>query len=105
MCSEKGIKWHSGKVFSTDSIFAEFAHLDEILSFDCNFIEMETAAAFRAAKLANIPVVALLSVSDNVMIDKSLLGGRNEEEMNYYRKYVRREIFPQILLGIFKDYQ
>ena len=102
VCAEHDVKWHLGKTFSIDTIFAQFAHIDEILSMGCNVIEMETAAAFRAANLANIPSVALFSVSDNTVTKKSLLSGRTDDELEY-RKYVRRELFPKIILDIFKD--
>lgn len=82
LCKANRVKWHIGKTFSIDTIFAQYAHIDEILGMGCNVIEMETAAAFRAAALANIPMAA--------------------HEMNY-RKYVRRELFPKIILDIFND--
>lgn len=99
ICLQNNVKWHMGKTFSIDTIFAQYAHIDEILEMGCNVIEMETAAAFCAAQIANIPIAAIFSVSDNTISNKSLVSGRTEEEMNY-RKYVRREIFPQIILDI-----
>ena len=100
LCNENNVKWHIGKNFSIDSIFAEYAHIDTILEMGCNVIEMETAVAFRAAKLMNIPLVALFSVSDNTVTNKSLVSGRTDEEMEY-RKFVRRELFPEIILSTF----
>jgi purine-nucleoside phosphorylase len=97
ICFQNNVKWHIGKTFSIDTIFAQYAHIDEILQMGCNVIEMETAAAFRAAKIANIPIAAIFSVSDNTISNKSLVSGRTEEEINY-RKYVRRELFPKIIL-------
>ena len=61
----------------------------------CNVIEMETAAAFRAAELAGILMAALFSVSDNTLARKSLISGRTEKEMRY-RKKVRHSVFPDI---------
>lgn len=101
LCSENNVKWHIGKNFATDTIFAQYAHVDTILEMGCNVIEMETAVAFRAAKLMNIPLVALFSVSDNTVTNKSLVSGRTDEEMEY-RKFVRRELFPQIILSTFE---
>lgn len=103
ICRENNITWHIGKVFSVDTIFAQFAHIDTILETGCNAIEMETAVAFRISKLINIPLVALLNVSDNVISNKSLVSGRTEEE-NKYRKYVRREIFPEIIISMIKEF-
>jgi purine-nucleoside phosphorylase len=97
ICLQNNVKWHVGKTFSIDTIFAQYAHIDEILETGCNVIEMETASAFIAAQIAHIPLAAIFSVSDNTISKKSLVSGRTEEEMNY-RKYVRRELFPQIIL-------
>ena len=94
------MKWHLGKTFRIDTVFAQFIHLDEILNMGCNTIEMETASAFRAARLMNVPIMALFSIPDNVMVNKSLISGRTQKEMEY-RRYVRRELFPKIILDIF----
>ena len=102
ICDENKVCWHIGKNFSVDTISAQYAHIDTILNFDCNTIEMETAVAFRAAKLMNIPLVALFSVSDNTITNKSLISGRTQEEMEY-RKFTRRELFPKIILSTFKQ--
>lgn len=99
ICNDNNVKWHIGKAFSTDTIFAQFAHIDEIINMGCNVIEMETAVAFRAAKTAGISCVAIYSVSDNTVINKSLISGRTEDEMNY-RKFVRKTIFPELILNI-----
>ena len=97
ICEKEDVSLHIGKTFSTDTVFAQFAHLDEILELGCDSIEMETAAAFRAARLAGIALAALFSVSDNTLRKKSLLSGRTPEELAY-RSRVRRTVFPQILL-------
>lgn len=97
ICKENSIKWHIGTTFSIDTIVAQYAYIDEILGMGCNVIEMETASAFRAASIANIKLVALFSVSDNTLQSKSLISGRTEQEMNY-RKEVRKNIFPKIIL-------
>ena len=68
----------------------------------CNVIEMETAAAFKAAAFAGIPMAALFSVSDNTVANKSLVSGRTSEEMQY-RKKVRRELFPRIIIDLFQS--
>ncbi len=61
---------------------------------------LESAAAFRASRLANIPLAAIFSVSDNTVLHKSLVSGRTEEEQEY-RHFVRRSLFPQIILDVF----
>ena len=100
VCDRTGVKYHIGRVFSIDTIFAQFAHIGEILEMGCNVIEMETAAAFRAAELAGIPMAALFSVSDNTLARKSLMSGRTEKEMRY-RKEVRRSVFPDVWKMLF----
>ena len=99
ICNEYNVKWHVGKNFSVDTISAQFVHIDAIKNMDCNVIEMETAVAFRAAKLMDIPIVALFSVSDNTTTNKSLVSGRTPEEMEY-RIFTRRELFPKIIHSI-----
>jgi len=96
ICSKNEVKWHAVDNFSVDTIFAQFAHLDKIIAMSCKTIEMETAAAFKAAKLCNIPMCAVFSTSDNSILKKSLYSGRTEKEQKY-RKYVRRTIIPQII--------
>ena len=100
ICRDKNVRCHIGRAFGIDTIFAQYAHIDTILGMGCNVIEMETAAAFRAAKLMGIPMVALLSVSDNTVTNKSLVSGRTQEDMEY-RRYVRHELFPEIINSIF----
>lgn len=102
ICLDNNVKWHNGKAYSIDTIFAQFAHIDEIMNMNCDVIEMETAAAFRAAKIINIPIAAILSVSDNTVTNKSLISGRSKQEMDY-RKFVRRELFPQIIRETFRS--
>lgn len=100
ICSANNVKWHIGRTFSLDTVFAQFAHIDSIIGLGCNVIEMETAASFAAARLMDIPMVAVFSVSDNTVANKSLLSGRTQSEMDY-RHFVRREVFPQIILSLF----
>ena len=97
VCRKNNVKWHPARNFSIDTIVAQFAHIDRILQMQCNVIEMETAAAFRAAKMANIQIAAIFSVSDNTMAKKSLVSGRTDQEIAY-RQFVRQKLFPQIIL-------
>ena len=101
VCSKNNVKYHIGRTFSIDSIFAQYAHVEEILEMGCNVIEMETASAFRAAEVADISMAAIFSVSDNTVINKGLISGRTAEEMEY-RRFVRKELFPQIILKVFE---
>ncbi|HMN13085.1 MAG TPA: hypothetical protein PKD55_12245 [Bellilinea sp.] len=101
VCRREKVPLYPGRTFSTDSIFAQLAHIDRILGLGCNSIEMETAAAFRAGKMTGKPLAALLCVSDLPLSNKSLYRGRSEEEQA--RRYrVRGEVMPQILCDFFQ---
>jgi len=50
-----------GRNYSIDTVIAQFAHIDTILNMKCNVIEMETAAAFRAANISNISIAVFLA--------------------------------------------
>ncbi|MDD3243590.1 MAG: phosphorylase, partial [Eubacteriales bacterium] len=102
ICEANHVAVHAGKTFCVDTIFAQFAHIDEMINMGCNVIEMETAAAFRAAALANIKIAAVFSVSDNTVAKKSLVSGRTETDLES-RKFTRKTIFPQIILGTLRQ--
>lgn len=107
VCAEKNAYWHLGKVFCTDTIFAQHPHLATIHQMGCNALDMESAAAFHAAALTGIPTAALLSVSDNTADGKSLLfSGRGySDEDAKYRRFVRNKIIPEILLRLFHSFE
>lgn len=99
ICSQNNVRYHIGSTFSIDTVFAQYAHIDEILEMGCNVIEMETASAFRAANIAGISMAAIFSVSDNTVTNKSLISGRTAEERQY-RNFVRKTLFPKIILSV-----
>ena len=92
-----GTSWHIGRAFSVDTIFAQFAHIDEILAMGCNCIEMETAALFKASAACGIRAGALFNVSDNTVTKQSLYSGRSDTEIEYQRQ-TRRSILARIAL-------
>ena len=97
VCTENNIRWHPGKTFCTDTIAAQYGHLAKIIEMGYNSVDMESAAAFKAANLLQIPVAAILNVSDNSTAkNKSLMTERSETDKSY-RKFVAREIMPQII--------
>ena len=102
VCNKNNVKFHIGRAFSIDSVFAQYAHIDEILNMGCNVIEMETASAFRAAQIANLKLAAIFSVSDNTVTNKSLISGRTENDMKY-RRFVRNNLFPEIITKVFSE--
>ncbi|MCI8485426.1 MAG: phosphorylase, partial [Lachnospiraceae bacterium] len=101
ICEINSVKWHLGKTFCTDTIVAQYNHLESIIEMGYNSIDMESAAAFKAAKMMNIPIAALLNVSDNSTMNKSLMTDHNNQSEKEYRKFVRSEIFPQIIENVF----
>ena len=48
------IKIHSGYTFSVDTIFSQYAHIEEFTQMGCNTIEMETATLFHTSNIVNI---------------------------------------------------
>jgi purine-nucleoside phosphorylase len=98
LCPEHGASLAEGRVFSSDSIVAQFQHVDEIVGrHGCIGIEMETAAVFRAARLVGISVGALFQISDVTPAGKSLYSGRTEEDQTR-RKRLRQALVSRIVL-------
>lgn len=102
ICEEENLTFHIVNNFSVDTIFAQFAHIDEIKDLGSNVIEMETAALFRAAEICNIKSCAILCVSDNIVKNKSLYSGRSDEDKKR-KGYARYIITPKIILNMLKE--
>ncbi|MCI9625213.1 MAG: phosphorylase [Clostridia bacterium] len=101
ICDINSVKWHLGKTLCIDTIVAQYNYLENIIEMGYNSIDMESAAAFKAAKMINIPIAALLNVSDNSTINKSLMTDRSNQQEKEYRKFVRSEILPEIIENVF----
>lgn len=86
------------RVFCTDSISMEYAHLDEIKAVGAQLIEMETAAFYRMADLLEIPAAALLVVSDNSANGDPLLGRSPEQDERYHG--ARGRTIPALIAAI-----
>jgi len=97
VCADEALICREGRTFSSDSIFCQFHHMDEMRRMDCNVIEMEAAACFRGAAMMELPAAALFVVSDSSAAHKSLISGRHEQEIALY-DHVRHEIVPRIIL-------
>lgn len=91
---------HRRVVFSIDSVAAQFAHLDRILGLGAEAVEMETSAAFAAGSTCGLPVAALLQVSDNTVLQRSLVSGRTAAD-HRRRAQVRSQVMPEIILRTF----
>lgn len=97
ICQNHDVRWHLGKTFCVDTIVAQQKHLDRIKEEGYNSVDMESGAAFKAANMLDIPIVAILNVSDSAAQEnKSLMAKRTDEERKY-RKYVASEIMPKII--------
>lgn len=88
--------------FSVETVFAQFAHIEHIISLGAKTIEMETSALFKSADIAGIKATALFCISDNSIVKKSLFSGRNEQE-RILRKSVRQNIIPKIIINLFQN--
>lgn len=100
LAAEEGWELKRGSVFCTDSIAAEYFHLEEIRSFGADLIEMETAAFYTMADLMEKPAVALLAVSDNSASGVPLVGRSGEDQQKYDR--ARRELLPRLIFKLAK---
>ena len=95
----ENINYKDVKVYSVDTIAGQFVHIDEILDLGCKAIEMETSALFSACQVAEKECIALLAVSDNTVLNKSLISGRTNEDMDKYHK-TRYEVIPKIIFNL-----
>lgn len=97
ICQNHDVRWHLGRTFCVDTIVAQYAHLDQIQEEGYNSVDMESGAAFKAANMLGIPIVAILNVSDSAAQEKKSLMAKRTDEEKKYRKYVAGEIIPQII--------
>lgn len=95
----ENIDYKDIKVYSVDTIIGQFSHIDEIINKDCKAIEMETSALFSSCEVTKKECIALLVVSDNTIINKSLISGRTDKDMKLYHQ-TRYEIIPKIIFGL-----
>ena len=96
------VVFHETINFSIDTVFSQFYHIDKIKELGCKTVEMESATAFKCANLAGLNMVAIFCVSDNTIVNKSLLSGRTDKE-NEYRHKVRYEVITKIIEEIFRN--
>ena len=98
ICESESVPLHGGKVFSIDTILAQFFRLEYLVSESkCIGIEMETSATFNAARLAGIQAAAILQISDLPLAGRSLFSGKTAEE-NQRLRQIRATILPAVLL-------
>ena len=107
VCAEYSTAWYRAHPFCTDTIFAQHPHIPAIQALGCDALDMESAAAFKAAEISGISAAALLCVSDNLAAGKSLMfsgRGYSEEDLEN-RRITRRELMPEIILRTFRSYE
>lgn len=101
VCRAENVPWHPGKVFCTDSIVAEYNHLHRIQDMGYNSLDLESAAAFAAAKLSGIKAVGIMNISDNAVKDMSLMADRSADMG--HRKRVARSAMASIIKKVFTE--
>ena len=94
LCVQQNVALHIGHTFCVDTIAAQYAHLPHIRSMGYNSLDMESAAALKAARQADIAAAAILLISDTQA--QPLLTGRREQDAAYRRR-VRDITLPAIL--------
>lgn len=101
ICEENNVGWHTLKNFAIDTIFAQFAHIDEIIEMGCDTIDMETSSLFRCAEIAELKASVVFCVSDSTVKNKSLYSGRSKED-KAAKDFGRNKITPEIVIEILK---
>lgn len=94
----KNLPLKKASVYCTDTVAAEYIHLDEIKRFGTDLIEMETSTLYQMADLMEVPAIALLVVSDNSATGTALVG-RTDEEQEFYDKS-RKVILPKMIMEV-----
>ena len=93
-----------GKVYSTDTIIAEYMNLNRIQQFKPDCIEMETSAFYKAASYMELKATAILMVLDNTIEDKPLFTELCEND-----KLIKREckfnLIPKIIIKTIQSLQ
>lgn len=102
-CKKNCAVWHYGKTFCADTIMAQYGYIKNIIDMGCNSIDMESAAAFRSAELTGVSAAAIMLVSDNTVLNQSLLSGKIDEKEKLYRRNVRGTIIPEIVKNYFVE--
>lgn len=100
-CCDREANWHFGKTFCTDTIVAQMGCVEDIIKSGCNSIDMESAVFFKSAETAGMSAAAVMQVSDNVVLNKSLFTDNICDEEKAYRRYVRNKVIPDIIKNYF----
>ena len=92
-----GVALTPRRTFCTESILCEYAMIDQILATGAEIIEMETAAFYECARMAERDAVALLNISDSSLSGAGLLGRTEEEKALHSRA---RQRIPALIEAV-----
>lgn len=92
---ELGIRCHTGKSASVETVYSQFQHLDIFREMQCAFLDMESAAFLKSAEVAKIEATLVFCISDNALLQQSLV--TVPEALTRFRKDVRRILMPKII--------
>ena len=101
LARENGVIWHYGKTLCVDTIVSQYGHIDEIVRRGYDSLDMESAVVFQTACMMGVSAAALLHVSDNSVMNQSLMSSRASHGGREYRSFVRKEILPRIVHALF----
>ena len=93
---------HLGKTYSADTILAEYMNLNRIKEFECDCIEMETSAFYKATSYMKLKATAILMVLDNTYDKKPLFTElcENDKILKMNSKF---NLIPNILIRTIED--
>lgn len=92
---ELGIRCHTGKSTSVETVYSQFRYLDTFQEMQCAFLDMESAAFLKSAEVAKIEAALVFCISDNALVQQSLV--TVSEALTRFRKEVRRIVMPGII--------
>lgn len=92
---ELGIRCHTGKSASVETVYSQFRHLDTFREIQCAFLDMESTAFLKSAEAAKIEDALVFCISDNALTQQSLV--TVSEALTRFRKDVRRILMPGII--------
>lgn len=100
--SKGDVTIHIGKTYSSDTILAEYMNLEKIKEFECDCIEMETSAFFKAASYMKLKATAILMVLDNTIEEKPLFTELCEND-KILKKNSKFNLIPNIIIKTIED--
>ena len=97
---KNNIDYFLADCFCASTIFSQFSHIDYVKSFGCDILEMESYCAFKACQTRNVPVSAIINISDSMAMCKSLFSGRTSQEKKI-RDEKRKNVITKVVTELF----